>query len=81
MRIVLAVSFLQVALAGGLSDPVLLYAISVVFQATLRLGAFVVCLTSVSVGVAFPLIVGLCVAALVFSSFPGLLCITLACLC
>ena len=35
--IVLALSFLQVAFPGTLSDPVLLYAISVVFQATLRL--------------------------------------------
>ena len=68
---VLALSFLQVALPGGLSDPVLLYAISVVFQATLRLGAFAVCLS----------ILGLRVAAVVFSSFPGLPCITLACLC
>ena len=60
---------------------VLLYAISVVFQATLRLGAFAVCLTSVPVGVAFSLILGLRVAALVFSSFSGLPCITSACLC
>ena len=49
VRIVLALSFLQVALPGGLSDPVLLYAISVVFQATLRLGAFSICLTSMLV--------------------------------
>ena len=81
MQIVLALTFLQVALPGGLSDPVLLYAIFVVFQATLCLGAFAVCPTNVPVAVAFPLILGLRVAALVFSSFPGLPCITLACLC
>ena len=66
VRIVLALSFLQVAIPGALSDPVLLYTISVVFQATLRLGAFAVCVTGVPVGVAFPLIPGLHVAALVF---------------
>ena len=38
-------------------------------------------LSSLPVGVAFPLILGLHVAVLVFSSFPGLPCITLACFC
>ena len=79
--IVLALNFLRFTLPGGLLDPVLLYAISVVFQATLRLGAFTVCPTSVPAGIALPFILGLRVAALVFSSFPGLPCITFACLC
>ena len=79
--IVLALNFLRVTLPGGLLDPVLLYVISVVFQATFRLGAFAVCPTSVLAGIALPFILGLRVAALVFSSFPGLPCITFACLC
>ena len=49
-----------------------------VFRATLRLRAFAVCPSIVPVGVAFPLTLGLRVAALVFSSFPGLPCITFA---
>ena len=81
MGIVLALNFLRVALPGVLLHPVLLYVISVVFQATPRLGAFAVCSTSVPVGIAFPFILGLRVAALVFSSFPGLPCITFAYLC
>lgn len=47
---------LRVALPGDFLDPVLLYAISVVFQATLRLGAFAVCPTSVPAGIALPFI-------------------------
>ena len=43
---------------GGPLRSSAIYAISVVFQATRRLGAFPVCLTSVPVGVFFPLFQG-----------------------